>query len=93
MCFRWIVKPKLAQAVVDSLSFSNEEFGRVDFEQFSQRDWQRTLPWLHDNGIALYFLQKLKNANAGSAIALPVLACLETLTDSVLRGWQLNLSN
>jgi len=71
------VKPKLAQAVVDSLSFSNEEFGRVDFEQFSQRDWQRTLPWLHDHGIALYFLQKLKNADAASAIPLPVLACLE----------------
>lgn len=71
------MKPKLAQAVVDSLSFSNEEFGRVDFEQFSPRDWQRTLPWLHDNGLALYFLQKLKNANAASAIPLPVLVRLE----------------
>ncbi|MBZ5612898.1 MAG: nucleotidyltransferase family protein [Acidobacteriia bacterium] len=71
------MKPKLAQAIVDSLSFSNEELGRIDFEQFSQRDWQRTLPWLHDNGLALYFLQKLKNANASSAIPPPTLACLE----------------
>lgn len=72
------MKPKLAQAVVDSLSFSSKEFGRVDFEQFSQRDWQRTLPWLHDNGLALYFLQKMKNANAAaSLIPLPVLSSLE----------------
>ncbi len=71
------MKPKLAQAVVDSLSFSNEEFSRANFKQFSQHDWQRALHWLHDNGLALYFLQKLKNANAGSAIPLPVLVTLE----------------
>ena len=59
------MKPTLAEAVVDFLGFSGQTSEHLDeLKGFQQREWQRTLPWLHDAGLALYFLQKLKDTNA-----------------------------
>ncbi len=72
------MKPRLTEAIVASLSFSGETCDQVQrFEKFSQREWNRTLCWLDDAGLALYFLQKLKETSATSVVPEPILSGLE----------------
>jgi len=71
------VKDKLAQGAIDVLSCSKTVSQRARFEKFSERDWQHTIPWLHDTGLALYFLEKLKNVQSTDIIPPAVVASLE----------------
>jgi len=62
------VKRELAHHVVRFLSLSPERSHSVRWDRFRSRDWQRTLPWLHENGLALYFRQRLKDSNREAAV-------------------------
>jgi hypothetical protein len=67
-----------AEAIVQFLSFSSHRWD--DFrpiEQFSPRQWERVLPWLDDAGLALYFLQKLKDTHTSDAIPASALNRLQ----------------
>lgn len=72
------MKRSLAEAVVDFLGFHNEA-GRplAAFRQFNSRKWQACLAWLHDAGLALYFLKKLKDHSATCVLPEWVLQNLE----------------
>ncbi len=73
-----ILRQTFAEAVVDFLSFSGDPGGGVvELRRFSARDWERTLPWLHGAGLALYFLQKLKQTAATDIVPASVLVRLE----------------
>ncbi len=67
-----------AEDIVGLLSFSTDPGAArlKGFSKVSRREWEQTLRWLDDAGLALYFLQKLKN---GSQDAVPawVLSHLE----------------
>jgi hypothetical protein len=72
------VKPALADSILDVLGFS----GRADdplckLSGFRCRDWNYALSWLHDAGLALYLLQKIKDTNATSVLPTSILSCLE----------------
>ena len=55
----------LAEAIVDFLSFSGSTSDHLnELRGFHRREWERTRTWLHDAGLALYLLQKLKDTNA-----------------------------
>jgi putative nucleotidyltransferase-like protein len=72
------MKPKLAEAIVGFLSFSDEACDQVSqLIKFSDRDWNRALGWLDDTGLALYFLQKLKDTDVANAVPALVLSGLE----------------
>jgi hypothetical protein len=76
------VKRTLPEVIVDFLSFSRAT--RTVGERlvgFSQRAWERALPWLDDAGLALYFLQKVNAAD-----------CRDTLPESALQRLETNLS-
>ena len=60
----------LAQCVVESLRVTGpfqEPLARL--RTFSRRDWQQTLPWLDDSGLALYLLDRVNRS--GSSQTLP----------------------
>lgn len=71
------VKHKLAQSVIDLLGCSKHISAGARFNEFTAADWQRTIPWLHDTGLALYFLQQLKDAHAIGVIPSSIIASLE----------------
>lgn len=72
------VRRMLAHAVVDSLRFSGDTAEHLrELKNFHHREWEHTLPWLHDAGLALYFLQKLRQADATDSVPPPVLLRLE----------------
>lgn len=72
------MKPKLAEAVVGFLSFPGEACDQVpQLREFNQRDWDRTLRWLDDTGLALYFLQRLKDTGVADVLPALVLSGLE----------------
>ena len=72
------MKPKLAEAIVGFLSFSDDACDQVSqLRRFSDRDWDRALGWLDDTGLALYFLQKLKDTDVANAVPGLVLSALE----------------
>ncbi len=72
------MKPKLAEAIIGFLSFSGEACAHVhQLRKFSERDWYRTLGWLDDTGLALYFLQKLKDTGVAGVVPALVLSALE----------------
>lgn len=63
---------------MEFLGFSSEASTQIDaLRKFSSREWKGCLPWLSDAGIALYFLQKLKNADATDVLPGAVLDNLE----------------
>jgi len=73
-----VMKLKLAETIVGFLSFSGEAHDQAaQLRKFSERDWDRTLGWLDDTGLALYFLQKLKDAGPASVVPSLVLFGLE----------------
>jgi hypothetical protein len=55
----------LIQSVVDSLRVSGPaEAPLSSLRKFPERAWQRCLPWLHESGLALYFLDRLRIADS-----------------------------
>jgi hypothetical protein len=52
------------EAIVEFLSHSPHARGHGSLPDLSERRWNRVLQWLDDSGLALYFLQKLKDRNA-----------------------------
>jgi Uncharacterised nucleotidyltransferase len=73
-----LMKPKLAEAIVGFLSFSSDACDRASqLRKFGERDWDRTVGWLDDTGLALYFLQKLRDTGIVSVIPALVLSGLE----------------
>jgi hypothetical protein len=72
------MKPKLAEAIVGFLSFSGEACDQVpQLRKFNDRDWNRTLGWLDDTGLALYFLRKLKDTGVAGMVPAVVMSGLE----------------
>jgi hypothetical protein len=72
------VKRPLPEVVINFLSFSgktnsclNELGGRP------HREWEHALTWLHDAGLALYLLQRLKDTNATDILPRPIWSRLE----------------
>jgi Uncharacterised nucleotidyltransferase len=63
------MKRGLAETIVDFLSFSNHDSGRVSaLSGFSSRRWEKTLQWLDDAGLSFYFLHRLKKLHADSMV-------------------------
>jgi hypothetical protein len=59
----------LIQCVVESLRVSGRfEEPVARLRHFSERDWQRVLPWLDESGLALYFLKRLSDTNSLAAL-------------------------
>ncbi len=72
------MKPRLAEAIVGFMSFSGEACDLAhQLKKFGEREWWRTLRWLDDAGLALYFLQKLKDTDAATVLPARVLCGLE----------------
>ena len=68
----------MAETVVDFLSFSDTASNPVkELGGFRDREWKRALPWLHDAGLALYLLQKLKDTDATDVLPTSELCRLE----------------
>ena len=71
-------RPTLPEAIADFLSFSRQTSGAVEeLRRFSLGQWEQTLTWLHNAGLALYFLQKLRDAGAAGLVPMSVLSRLE----------------
>jgi Uncharacterised nucleotidyltransferase len=74
-CF---VRQILAENIVNFLSYSPGAAERVvALSRFNAAQWQRTLSWMDDAGLALYFLHKLRQTKSTNAIPDWVLARLE----------------
>jgi hypothetical protein len=59
------VSRTLAESVVDFLSCSGTTSDYITkLRRFRGAEWKQAIPWLHDAGLALYLLQKLKDTNA-----------------------------
>jgi hypothetical protein len=59
----------LIRCVVESLRVSGRfEESIARLRQFSERDWQRVLPWLDESGLALYVLRQLSDTNSLAAL-------------------------
>ena len=72
------MRATLAEVIVDFLSFSGNTSDHLKaLRRFDYRDWQRTLRWLHISGLALYFLQKLRQTDATDIVPTPILLGLE----------------
>jgi len=68
----------LAETVVDSLGFSGAESDQANqLAGFRDREWKQALPWLHDAGLSLYLLQKLKDINRTDVLPTAILFRLE----------------
>lgn len=82
------MKTELAHAVVASLGFSGIAGYAQELRRFDVRDWQRTLQWLDDSGLALYLLRHLQNIGATDMVPPEILAQLEgRLAENQLR-WE-----
>jgi hypothetical protein len=72
------VKRTVAEAVVNFLSFSGKTSAHVgELAGFRDREWKQGVSWLHDAGLALYLLQKLKQANVTDIVPKATLSRLE----------------
>jgi hypothetical protein len=72
------VRRRLADAIVNFLSFSGRTRDPLDqLREFHRREWAHAVTWLHDSGLALYLLQKLKDANATDILPNSTLCRLE----------------
>ena len=55
----------LAECIVDCLRLDGSPVAYLDrVAEFDERDWRRTLGWLDNSGLALYFLQRLRDLRA-----------------------------
>jgi hypothetical protein len=72
------VKRTVAEAVVNYLSFSGKTSAHVgELAGFRNREWKQGVSWLHDTGLALYLLQKLKRGNVTDIVPKATLSRLE----------------
>jgi len=72
------VKRPLKEEIVDYLHLVDLPSTKVHhLAGFGTMDWERTIDWLRDAGIALYFLQRLKDTNSTEILPPEVLARLE----------------
>jgi hypothetical protein len=68
----------LVENVVGFLSFSGMTGDHLnELRRFRDREWEQVLPWLHDAGLALYLLQRLKDTNATNILPSATLSRLE----------------
>jgi len=73
-----VVKRTVAEAIVNFLSFSGETSAHVgELAGFNDREWRQAVSWLHDAGLALYLLQKLKQGNVTDIVPTTILSRLE----------------
>ena len=72
------MKRALPEAVVEFLGFSHEGCAKVDaLRGFTLPEWNNCLRWLHDAGIALYFLHRLKSTSNSAIVPKSVVHSLE----------------
>ena len=71
------MKRELAQAVVSSLRLSGDPCDVQKLRRFKLGDWQRTLQWLDDSGLALYLLRHLYRTGDTEVVPPEILARLE----------------
>jgi hypothetical protein len=72
------LKRTVAEAVVDFLSFSGKTSTHAsELTGFHAREWRQAVSWLHDAGLALYLLQRLKHANVTDILPSATLSRLE----------------
>jgi hypothetical protein len=72
------LRKALAETVVDFLGFSGVASDQANqLGGFCDREWKQGLPWLHDAGLSLYLLQKLKDINRTDALPTSILLRLE----------------
>ncbi len=68
---------QLAQAVIDTFGDLDAHSCRRQFSRFGLQDWRQSLHWLDASGLALYFLDRLKDLGAQDAIPFSILNALE----------------
>lgn len=72
------MRKTLAETAVDFLGFSGTASDQANqLRGFRDREWKHVLPWLHDAGLSLYLLQKLKDIKRGDVLPTSVLLRLE----------------
>lgn len=72
------MRKALAETVVDFLGFSGTACDPADqLRGFREREWKQALSWLHDAGLSLYLLQKLKDMNRSDVLPVSILLRLE----------------
>jgi glycosyltransferase involved in cell wall biosynthesis len=63
----------LAQCVVESLRVTGPfEESLVRLGTFSRRDWEHTLPWLDDSGLALYLLDRVNRSGLREVLPIEI---------------------
>jgi len=67
---------RMTRAVISRLG-ATECAVEQDLQQFGSEDWERTLNWLDDSGLALYFLRHLQDTRTTAIIPPQVLSRLE----------------
>jgi len=69
---------RLVQSIVESLRVDVPREARLaGFESFGLRDWQRTLSWLDDSGLALYLLERLNQSDSLQLLPLAIQSRLQ----------------
>jgi hypothetical protein len=71
------VKKTLVEAAVDYLRFSPDDRALDDQQSHKPAEWMPAVNWLHDAGLGLHFLERVKCAGATQVIPAPVLTRLE----------------
>lgn len=66
-----------AAAIVATFRDAEPAQHRARLQQFTGRTWERNFHWLDASGLALYFLQRLRNLNLENAVPGAVLSQLE----------------
>ena len=68
----------LAQCIVASLRLTSScEDDLEHLKTFGRRDWDRTLPWLDDSGLALYLLRRTEQSGSPSVLPAQIRARLQ----------------
>lgn len=73
------MKQSPGETIVEFMRFSGDAHDRplTTIGRFSPRQWERVLQWLDDEGLAFYFLQKLKDVDAVDRIPDSVVGRLQ----------------
>ena len=72
------MRKALAETVVDFLGFSGTGGDQANqLGRFGDREWKQVLQALHDAGLSLYLLQKLKDINRTDVLPTSILSRLE----------------
>ena len=69
---------RLAESIIRYLSISEEiDESRASLSGFSERQWEHTFQWLENRNLALYLLQKLRDAHDDREVPPAALSRLE----------------